>query len=696
VTLYIDLDFETCSAAELKECGAWAYAEHPTTEILCLRYSMDGWSSTEEWMPGHEIHPLYMLCQYGGPIFVAHNAGFEQAIWSCIMVERFGFPPIPVERWEDTMATAAWKALPLALEKGAAALRLPIEKDKEGNRLTLAMSRVDKKTGMLPERTPERMARISSYCAKDVEVETGMRHRIGLLSQQSRQERQVWLYDQTINQRGVRIDLEFVRQAQFVIERATKPLLAEFRELTGGVNPGQVAKVKEWAAGHGVELESLRKEYLTGLLDGEEDDDLYPSLASEDDDYGGGVQEAKPTVSEANRHLFEGSEAAGGTEPLLPVGMPDTVRRALEIRQMLGSASIKKLARMRQCVGEDGRVRGLLQYHAAGTGRWGGRLLQPQNFPRGTLDKSIDPDAAVEAIMSGDPDYVELVLGRPAIECVASSLRHALVPDPGKVFLVGDFAGIEARIVLAMAGQHDKVALMAEGHDVYLDMASVIFGETVEKGDPRRQYGKNGVLGCGFQCGAINFNQKFLGGKDLDLAYKTVGAYRKDWAPEVPTMWYALDKAALRAAQGSRRVHAYGVEYNLEDGWLTAKLPSGWQKLWYYDPQLGRDDRFDRECWLYSAYKGGKHQKIKAYGGLLTENAVQGLARGLLCAAIDRLERSNMPVVLTVHDEAVCEVDEDKADLKLFEQVMSEPTRWAQEMRIPVAVEVWQGTRYRK
>jgi DNA polymerase len=607
----------------------------------------------------------------GDAIFIAHNAGFEQAIWQYIMVDVFGFPPIPVDRWEDTMATCAWKALPLALEKGAKALDLPIEKDKEGNRLTLSMSRCDKKTGMLPVRTLERLQRISEYCAKDVEVETSIRHRIGLLSQQSPQERQVWIYDQKINQRGVRIDLDFVRAAELVIERATKPLLAEFRDLTGGVNPGQVAKVIEWASTQGVVLDNLQKGYLAELLgaddEGSEPDAGYVSNAAEDD-----------------RDVGE-----------LPVfRLPAPVRRVLNIRQMLGSASIKKLKRMRGCVGEDGRVRGLLQYHAASTGRWGGRLLQPQNFPRGVL--KLPPSVVVDALLSGEPAVVEAVCGVPAIEAVASALRHALIPDPGKVFLVGDYAGIEARIVLALAGQYDKTELMAAGHDVYMDMGSVIHGRPVtSKFDPARQDGKNGVLGCGFQCGALNFNFKFLGGKDLDLAYKTVGAYRNDWAPWVPKLWYALQDAALRAAKGEP-TESFGVRYQLEDRWLTARLPSGWQKLWYFDPQLGVDDRFDRECWSYSAFKGGKRSSVKAYGGLLTENVVQGLARGLLCAAIDRLERNGFPVVLSVHDELICEVDESCADLKAFEQLMAEPTRWAKQLRIPVAVEAWAGDRYKK
>lgn len=678
--IYVDLDFETASAADLKTCGASVYAQHPTTEILCLVWERSDYPGvTREWVPGEttgETKALLNAVNNPDVIFVAHNAGFEQAIWQYIMVEVFGFPPLPVGRWEDTMATCAWKALPLALEKGAVALRLPVEKDKEGNRLTLSMSRANKKTGMWPERTPETLQRISEYCAKDVEVEVAIKKRIGLLSQQSPQERQVWLYDQTINQRGVRIDLDFVRQAELVVQRATAPLLQEFRDITGGANPGQVAAVKVWAAEQGVELANLQKGYLSELLgaDDESTDPTagYVSNAAEDDDSGNNKVDVASAV-------------------LVP-----QVRRVLEIRQMLGSASIKKLARMRGCAGAGGRVRGLLQYHAASTGRWGGRLLQPQNFPRGTLDSDYTPDAVVAAIMTGDPEHVERTLGRPAIECVASALRHALIPDPGKTFLVGDYAGIEARIVLALAGQDDKTAMMAAGRDVYLDMASVIYGEPVtSKKDPRRQPGKNAVLGCGFQCGAINFNYKFLGGKDLDLAYKSVGAYRKEWAPKVPKLWYALGDAALSAARG-QPAEAYGIRYQLEDRWLTARLPSGWQKLWYFNPQLGVDERFGRECWSYSAYKGGKHSVTKAYGGLLTENSVQALARGLLCAAIDRLERNNIPVVLSVHDELICEVDEGSADLKAFEQLMAEPTGWAKELRIPVAVEAWQGDRYKK
>lgn len=662
--MLVDIDFETASAEDLKLVGAWPYAESATTEILCLNWSVDD-GPKRRWFPGDSTEELCTLAADPRVVFVAHHAGFEQAIWHYKMVLEFGLPPVPVERWEDTMATCAWKAIALKLEKAAQAVRLPIEKDMEGNRLTLSMSRPNKKTGMYPERTPEVLTRIGDYCDQDVAVEGALRKRIGLLKDQSPHERGIWLLDQKINQRGIRVDLAFVEQAQRVVDRATVPLLAEFRDLTSGINPGQVQKIIQWAEFQGEYLKNLQKGYLEELL-GEEEVDGYESNAGEDDD------------------------------AVLPdVQMSGIVRRVLQIRQMLGSASIKKLKKMRSCVCSDGRARYLLQYHAANTGRWGGRLLQPQNFPRGTL--KVSPAEAVDAIMTGDPEYVEMVLGAPAIECVASSLRHALVPDKDKLFLVGDFVGIEARIVLALAGQHDKTMLIAAGQNPYFDFGQLMFGRPIEK-DNLADYipAKAGVLGCGFQCGPNNFNLKFLGGKDLPMAEEVVRTYRKDWAPRVPGLWYGLERVAMQAVRDEVPQEAFGVAYRCEGDWLTATLPSGWQRIWYHRPELFRDEKFDKDAWHYNAYKGGKLTQVKAYGGLLTENVVQGLARGLLCASMMRLERAGFPIVLTVHDEVVCEVPENGADLDRFEQIMAEPTAWSERIGIPIAVEAWQGRRYKK
>jgi DNA polymerase len=394
------------------------------------------------------------------------------------------------------------------------------------------------------------------------------------------------------------------------------------------------------------------------------------------------------------------------------LGRPD-VRRMLEIRSMLGSSSITKLDTMLACVGYDGRARGLLQYHAAGPGRWGGRIIQPQNFPRGDWKrKGITVEQTVAAIMSGDPAVVERSVGTyvdsetgevvhaNAIQCVADSLRHALIPDPDKVFLVGDYAGIEARVVLALAGQHDKTALMASGQDVYLDVAHRIYnrppGSLTKANVVERTIGKNTVLGCGFQMGTDRFHERYCPKQPLSFAAEVIETYRHDWAPKVPELWYGLQDAALKAVKTGRAHEAYGVVYRREGDFITASLPSGWQKLWYYRPELGISPVTDRECWFSWTSKNGKWVRRSMYGGLLTENVVQGLARGLLCAAIDRLEQAGMPVVLTVHDEIVVELDKAKADVLRFKQLMAQPTEWSDRIGIPIEVEEWVGDRYRK
>src|SRR5262249_25312303 len=316
--------------------------------------------------------------------------------------------------------------------------------------------------------------------------------------------------------------------------------------------------------------------------------------------------------------------------------------RALKIRRTLAAASVKKLNSMQACVNEDGRARGLLQYHAASTGRWGGRKIQPQNFPRGDdyLRQVATPEHIGDTISEGDPEYVDVVLGIPAIEAVSSALRHALVAGPGKTFLVGDFAGIEMRIVLALAGQHDKCDLLATGKDVYLDMACDIFGRPrgslTKDNVTERQIGKNTVLGCGFQMSWRKFRERYCPDQSEEFAQRVVGAYREQWAPMVPKLWYGLRDAALATVRTVDPYTAHGVVYQLEDDWLTATLPSGWQKLWYYKPKLDRD-KFNRDCWTYTTWKNGQMFRVAAYGGLLTENVVQALGRGLLVSAIGRL-----------------------------------------------------------
>lgn len=682
------MDFETASACDLKKSGAWVYAEHPTTEIICLGFTIDG-DNNECWTPGpyefdNSREALMVKAALADPavIFIAHNCAFEKAIWRRIMVEQLGWPDIPNDRWHDSMASCAMKGIPLKLERALLVLRLSNQKDTEGTRETLSYSRTNRRG--FYDRSPEKTARIIRYCRSDISGELELHRRVRGLGAS---ERQVWLLDQEINERGVRLDMDFVRQAQRIVDSASVPLVKEFRELTGIEKIGS-PKFKDWLQDHGLSIPDLKKETIDKLLG---------------DDNGEEVQEES----------LAGDEE-GDYDEARQIDVPSSCRRPLFIRKILGSASIKKLGAMQACCCADGNARGLLQYHGAGPGRWAGRLLQPQNFPRPSLKVQVgwnddgtekfsghDPRQLVEAIMSGDAEYVRMIFGEP-LEAIANGLRHAIVARPGNLLEVGDFAQVEARIVLAIAGQHDKTEMLAKGFSPYIPMAESIFKRKIDKHVDIKEYtiGKNTVLGCGFQMGAAKFNARYCPNESREFAQRAIDAYRKEFAPEVPKLWYALEDAAVKCVWDRRRTEAYGIQYNLEDGWLTARLPSG-RKLWYYDPRPVRkpmpwDVNDIRPGFEYSALKMGQWKRISAYGGLLTENVVQATARDLLVNGMFNSRSDGHTSVLTVHDELINDVDEALADANLLNQYMCDIPQWARELRIPISADCWVDNRYRK
>jgi hypothetical protein len=295
-------------------------------------------------------------------------------------------------------------------------------------------------------------------------------------------------------------------------------------------------------------------------------------------------------------------------------------------------------------------------------------------------------------------------------------LRHAVVPDDGSVFCSADFSGIQARVVLALAGQTDKVALMASGHDVYIDMAEQIFSRPIDKDkDPEeRQAGKNTVLGCGFGMGKNRFHQKYCSHHPLAFAEQCINAYRYRWAPKVPITWYALSEMARCAlgfkrrsrghddlAEAIERLESWGIRYRREDKWLTVSLPSG-RKLWYWNPQLKQTqtpwdpDRFDWSM-TFDALKMGRVREVRCHGGLLTENIVMGIEVDIQRRAWYNCERAGIPIVHETYDELLAEVREDKLDLGLFKKCMLDMPEWVHRVGIPVAIgEPWVGKRYKK
>ena len=668
-------DFESSSHCDLKTAGAYRYAVDPTTQVLCCSFTFDD-DQHILWRPGDRIPPRVLMAIDKGAMFVAHNAAFERNIWLHHMVTIFGAPQIPLEQWHDTMARAQQLALPAALDSLLSVLGLPVQKDKEGRTLTLSFSRPNRKTGMLPEMTAETKARIGQYCASDTAGQTAVHRRLGWLPPH---ERPIWELSQVINDRGIMLDMDFVRAAQTIVDKATEPLAARFRELTGGLNFGQIAKVRAWVEERGVACPDLTAETVTRLL-GEEPEDASGGTAWGDD--------------------------AIAADTLDAGYLPSDVREALNIRQLIGSSSIKKLKAMTACVGYDGRARGLFRYHGTTPGRQTAGLFQPHNFPRGTNETiGMEVDAKVDAIMTSDPEWVKAVTGVEPVELVVGSLRHAIKAAPGRILMSGDYSGIQARTVLALAGQHDKTALMASGADIYCDMASQFYGREITKADAaERHLGKTAVLGLGFQMGAPKFRTT-AAKEDIELtlprAEGVVYVYRKEWAPKVPDLWYGLSNAAVETVWHQDEQESHGILYRLEDRWLMAELPNG-STIHYYDPRpvtrempwSTKEQPDFRRGFAYSVEKQGRWISRDAFGGQLTENIVMKIEREMVECAKRKLEDNGFAPIMEVHDEIVCEPL--TRDIDSFKAIMEDVPRWVREMRIPVHVDVWQGERYKK
>lgn len=711
---FVLIDFETASQCDLKKAGAARYAEDVTTEILCLGYTIDG--EKPDLLTPDELS--FGACATGrharfrqavedpGVIFIAHNVFFEKMIWRWLMTV-LGWPDLAPERWHDTMAVCAMKGLPLKLERAAQVLRLPTQKDTAGTAATLALGRTNKAGFYV--RTEEKLQRVYAYCRDgDVPAELELHRAVRGLGAA---ERQVWLMDQEINERGVRLDMPYVRAAKKICADASRPLLAEFQKLTG-IEKLASPKFKDWLVEAGCPFPrdedgkldtSLDKEHIARLL-GVADEDADDSLAGDEDDF---------------------------LPPEPQFELPYAYKRPLQIKRVLGSASVKKLDSMLACVCSDGQARGLLQYHGAGPGRWAGRIIQPQNFPRPTTRvqvgwnedgtekyEGVDPDGLVEAIMTADAEWMRLLYGEP-IEAVASGLRHAIIAKPGHMFEVGDYAKIECVIVLALAGAVETAAKVIEmGSAVYTNTASQVFKRSIVK-SMLKEYtiGKNIVLGCGFQMGWRKFKARYARDQPDEFCQEAVRGYREDFAPEVPKLWYALERAATECVWTGHPTCAYGIEYSMSGGWLTARLPSG-RLLWYRDPKainkhmpwctcddcchkknLGPETPREpdiRRGFVYWAQKLGQWRKMHAYGGLLTENVVQATARDLLVHGMFNARAAKRPIVLTVHDELITEVPEAIADAKVLDALMTDMPPWAKSLGIPVASDCWIGARYRK
>jgi len=667
---YVELDFETASTCDLLKSGAWRYSEDFSTFITHIGFKLvvDDMPRPSRIIYGRGVNrvdpELYELVCDPAVMFLAHNCSFECGMWRHHMVP-IGYPDIPIERWHDTMAVAAMKSLPLGLDPLSRVLELPIQKDMEGHRLMLKMCKPDKDGGW-SHHTQENLQREAEYCVTDVDSQYSAHLALGGLGD----ERRVWLTDQRINQRGILVDVPFVRACIDVLDQVRVPMTAEFKELTGGIAPTQREKILAWVNEQGVNMSDMKKDTLDAMLD-------------PDDNIG-----------------FEDMDQLG----IAP--LPLHVHRALILRRSLASSSVAKLERMLQCATLDGRVRYTMQYHGAGTGRWAGRLIQIQNYPRGEIQErqGLTPEILADAIMTRNLDTIRELWGPDIFSAVISSLRSCIIPDvsKGRILTVGDFAQVEARNVLSFAGHHDK-ALEMDTTDAYAELGSMIFKMPVNKKDnPReRQIGKNGLLGSGFGLGYAGFQAKFAPKEPFELAVRAIDTYRKEYAPLVPKFWYGLYQASVDAVWCNfARTYVWdGIEFRREGDFLTMRLPSG-RKIYYHKPnrEVSYNPTTGNEypAWSFCSYQGKKTRRLPMWYGQLMNNLVQGSARDLMVNAILICEHQGLPVVFTAHDEVVIETLDRPGLAETLKAIMEDIPAWARERRFNVKAETDTMIRYRK
>lgn len=663
---YVVLDFETASRADLRKVGAWKYAQDMTTFPICLAIKVvtDGRPSRTRVLAEHQLRQkdkeLLELAGDPATMFIAHNAGFEQAIWKHHIID-MGYPELPVERWHDTMAVAAMKGLPLGLDALASALELPVGKDNEGYRLMLTMCRPDKEGGW-KHHNSFNVGRLSQYCEIDVEAQYGAYLATKGLGQS---ERDTWILDQKINQRGIKIDRQFVDACIDVLEKVRAPMETRFREITG-LKPSQREKVLNWVNDQGVPLHDMRKDTLNAVLDPDDEFDI-----------------------------------GDFNEPL-----PYYVHEALTIRRTLASSSVSKLQRMLECACVDGRVRYATQYHGARTGRDAGRLIQIQNYPRGEISdrQGLTADILADAILSRDLPTIQNLWGDDIFSAIISSLRSCIVPEKGKVIVSGDFAAVEARNLLSMAGQHDRVDQMHNGLDVYSEMASLIYKRPINRklaGDIKEgQIGKNTVLGSGYGLGYVGFRARFAPNESIELAQAAIDSYRREFAPKVPQFWYRLWDASVSAVHcKSAKTYIYeGIEFRRENDFLTMRLPSG-RKVWYHRPMPNvtyTPAGEEKPSWTFMSYQGKKFRRHQAWHGMLTADCIQGSARDLMVEAMKRAEKAGLTTIFKVHDELVFEEFDHPDLVTTVKQIMEDIEPWAIERQFKVKAEVEKMLRYRK
>ena len=621
----LGIDLETFSSVDLTKCGVYRYASSPDFDILLFGYSVDsGEVRVVDLACGEEI-PADIVAALSDDSVIkwSYNNNFERICLS----NYFGtwFEP---GSWRCTMVWAAYLGLPRSLEDVGAVLGLEKQKLAEGKELIRYFCVPCKptkanggRTQNLPEHDREKWERFKAYNLRDVEAEMQIQQRLSkfpvpeFVWEEYRQ-------DQEINDRGIGVDMEMVRNAIAMDGRSKAELSAAMKELTELENPNSVQQMKQWLSENGVETDSLDKKAVAAMLE----------------------------------------------------DAPEPLKTVLTLRQHLAKSSVKKYQAMENAVCADSRAHGMFVFYGANrTGRYSGKIIQLQNLYKNTMP---DLAQARELVRCGDFEALE-ILYDSVPEVLAELVRTAFVPQDGRKFIVADFSAIEARVIAWIAGERWRLKVFEGGGDIYCASASQMFHVPVEKHGVNghlRQKGKIAelALGYGGSVGAL----KSMGALEMGLSEEElqplVSAWR-DSNPSITEFWWAVDRTVKECIKKRMPTETHGIRFSYESGMLFITLFSG-RRLAYVKPRIG-ENQFGGESVTYMGVGGTKKwERLESYGPKFVENIVQAVSRDILCYAMRTLR--NCSIVAHVHDEIIIEADRRMSLPAVCEQMGRTPP-WA-------------------
>lgn len=630
----ISWDLETYSSVDLAKCGVYRYCESKDFEILLAAYSIDGGAVRVVDLACGEKLPEEILDALEDETVEkwSYNSQFER-----ICLSRFlGYPAgnyLAPASWRCSMVWTSTLGLPRSLESVGAVLGLEKQKLTEGKdliRYFCVPCRPTKANGgrmrNLPEHAPEKWERFKAYNLRDVETEMQIQERLSRFPVPA----SIWEeyhLDQEINDRGIGVDMELVRQAIAVDARSRERLTAAMRELTELENPNSVQQMKQWLADQGMETDTLGKKAVAELIR----------------------------------------------------TAPEPLREVLSLRQQLAKSSVKKYTAMENAVCADSRAHGMFQFYGANrTGRFSGRLIQLQNLYKNTM-----PDLAQARALVRSGNYEALsMLYEDIPDTLSQLIRTAFVPQNGRKFIVADFSAIEARVIAWFAGERWRLKVFEDGGDIYCASASQMFHVPVEKHGVNghlRQKGKIAelALGYGGSVGAL----KSMGALEMGLAEEELQPLVDAWRssnPMITQFWWDVDRAVKDCIKQRVPTETHGLHFDYRSAMLFIALPSG-RRMAYVKPRIG-ENQFGGESVTYMGVSGTKKwERLESYGPKFVENIVQGTARDILCYAMQTLK--NCSIVAHVHDEVIIEADRRMSVTAVCEQMGRTPP-WAKGLKL--------------